>query len=186
MQRPSRGLAELTRRHKGRSIIASNAYNGSNRTATWKVNESEGERERRRKRKRERFAASLVGEWNEIKERNNAIGESSGEQRKREGRVAHRDALSSGKKAWYTCWWPRLIPNCAWWHRVLGGETAERFLPLVPPPRTRERGSSKREKRRTCVVLKHPEKHTGLSRIRTKIHGPRSRVVSSTTILSPG
>lgn len=39
-----------------------------------------------------------------------------------------------------------------------------------PPPTTRGRG---REvwPAGTCVVLKHPEKHTGLSRIRTKIHG---------------
>lgn len=33
MSCPPGGLAELTRRHKGRSIIASKAYNGSNRTA---------------------------------------------------------------------------------------------------------------------------------------------------------
>lgn len=60
-----------------------------------------------------------------------------------------------------------------------------------PPPTTRGRG---REvwPAGTCVVLKHPEKHTGLSRIRTKIHGIHTRGFfaplfpsSSTSFFSP-
>lgn len=42
-----------------------------------------------------------------------------------------------------------------------------------PPPRHDQGEVCSAE---TCVVLKHPEKHTGLSRIRTKIHGTHRRV----------
>lgn len=35
----------------------------------------------------------------------------------------------------------------------------------------------------TCVVLKHPEKHTGLSRIRTKIHATHRRVLRTSLSL---
>lgn len=45
------------------------------------------------------------------------------------------------------------------------------------PPRTTRHDQGKLWSAGTCVVLKHPEKHTGLSRIRTKIHGTHWRVL---------